>query len=91
MKESFIDGNDEFVLKKGYKQSTNESNNDKKSKRSIRPEEAFKNLTSSQKSLFKQKSLPCVSSTNGLTNISMVVLQKKKKCTSSIRLCNKIQ
>uniref|UniRef100_A0A2H8TZ18 R3H domain-containing protein 4 n=1 Tax=Melanaphis sacchari TaxID=742174 RepID=A0A2H8TZ18_9HEMI len=58
LKESFIEGNDELVLKKCTKGSTAEMNAEKKSKRSIRPDLAFKNLTTSQKSLFKQKSLP---------------------------------
>lgn len=61
MKESFIEGNDELVLPKRNKRSAAEMKAEKKSKRSIRPDLAFKNLTSSQKSLFKQKSLPFVS------------------------------
>ncbi|XP_026817753.1 R3H domain-containing protein 4-like [Rhopalosiphum maidis] len=58
LKESFIEGNDELVLTKRNKGSAAENNAEKKSKRSIRPDLAFKNLTTSQKSLFKQKSLP---------------------------------
>ncbi|KAL5238833.1 hypothetical protein ACI65C_006243 [Semiaphis heraclei] len=58
LKESFIEGNDELVLPKRNKRSAAEMKAEKKSKRSIRPDLAFKNLTSSQKSLFKQKSLP---------------------------------
>lgn len=57
------------MLKKGYKQSTTENYNDKKSKRSNRPDIAFKNLSTSQKSLFKQNSLPCVSYIHVLTDI----------------------
>lgn len=57
LKESFIEGNDEHILPKRNKRSA-EMNAEKKSKRSIRPDLAFKNLTTSQKSLFKQKSLP---------------------------------
>jgi len=58
LKESFIEGNDELVPTKHNKGSAAEINADKKLKRSIRPDLAFKNLTTSQKSLFKQKSLP---------------------------------
>ncbi|XP_060858438.1 R3H domain-containing protein 4-like [Metopolophium dirhodum] len=58
LKESFIEGNDELVLPKRNKRSAAEMNTEKKPKRSIRPDLAFKNLTTSQKSLFKQKSLP---------------------------------
>lgn len=58
LKELFIEGNDELVLQKNKKHFTINLNNDKKTKRSICPNVAFKNLTTSQKSLFKQKSLP---------------------------------
>jgi len=61
LKELFIEGNDELVLPKRNKRSAAEMNAEKKPKRSIRPDLAFKNLTTSQKSLFKQKSLPFVS------------------------------
>ncbi|KAL4154214.1 hypothetical protein QTP88_002045 [Uroleucon formosanum] len=61
LKESFIEGNDELVLPKRNKRSSAEIKAEKKPKRSIRPDLAFKNLTTSQKSLFKQKSLPFVS------------------------------
>jgi len=61
LKELFIEGNDELVLPKRKKRSADEINAEKKSKRSTRPDLAFKNLTTSQKSLFKQKSLPFVS------------------------------
>lgn len=57
----FIEGNDELVLQKTNKRNATKINNDKKSKRNIRPDMAFKNLTPSQKSFFKQKSLPIVS------------------------------
>lgn len=63
------------MLNKSYKQSTTESNNGKKSKRSNRPDIAFKNLTTSQKSLFKQNSLPCVSYIHFLTNIFETVVE----------------
>jgi len=49
------------VLPKRNKRSAAEMNTEKKPKRSIRPDLAFKNLTTSQKSLLKQKSLPFVS------------------------------
>ncbi|CAH1733375.1 R3H domain-containing protein 4-like [Aphis gossypii] len=58
LKESFIEGNDELVLTKRNKNTAAEIKAEKKSKRSTRPDLAFKNLTTSQKSLFKQKSLP---------------------------------
>lgn len=61
LKESFIEGNDELVLTKRNKNTAAEIKAEKKSKRSTRPDLAFKNLTTSQKSLFKQKSLPFVS------------------------------
>lgn len=41
-----------------------EINNNKKSKRSIHPDVAFENLTPSQKSLYKQNSLPIVINNN---------------------------
>lgn len=50
----FIGGKDILQKKKEYY-------NDRKSKRSICPNMAFNNLTMSQKSIFKQKSLPVVS------------------------------
>ncbi|XP_022166364.1 R3H domain-containing protein 4-like [Myzus persicae] len=58
LKESFIEGKDELILPKRNKRSAAEMKAEKKSKRSNRPDLAFKNLTTSQKSLFKQKSLP---------------------------------
>jgi hypothetical protein len=58
LNESFLKGNDELVLQKNNKRSVVGLNNDKKTKRSNRPDIAFKNLTTSQKLLFKQKSLP---------------------------------
>lgn len=58
LKESFIEGNDELVPTKRNKNTAAEMKAEKKSKRSTRPDLAFKNLTTSQKSLFKQKSLP---------------------------------
>lgn len=61
LKESFIEGNDELVLTKRNKNTAAEMKVEKRSKRSTRPDLAFKNLTTSQKSLFKQKSLPFVS------------------------------
>lgn len=60
LQELFIEGNDDLVLQKGKKYYSNTENN-KKKKRSVCPELAFKNLTTSQKSLFKRKSLPIVS------------------------------
>lgn len=60
LNESFLKGNDELVLQKNNKRSVVGLNNDKKTKRSNRPDIAFKNLTTSQKLLFKQKSLPIV-------------------------------
>lgn len=61
LRESFLEGKDEIFLQKSNSYAAINSNNDKKTKRSVRPDIAFKNLTTSQKSLFKQKSLPIVS------------------------------
>jgi len=58
IKELINEEIDDFMRIKRNKGSTAKSNAEKKSKRSIRPDLAFKNLTTSQKSLFKQKSLP---------------------------------
>lgn len=74
MKESFIEGNDEIILQKSNKRSAAEMNNSKKSKRSIRPDVAFKNLTTSQKSLFKQKSVPFVSRCSFIKILRLLVL-----------------
>ncbi|VVC28809.1 R3H domain [Cinara cedri] len=59
VKESFIEGNEDLLLKKKNK-NKNFATGSKRNKlnRNRSPEIAFKNLTSSQKSLFKQKSLP---------------------------------
>lgn len=60
VKESFIEGNEDILLKEKKKNLATQSNH-KKLKRNISPELAFENLTPSQKSLFKQKTLPLVS------------------------------
>ncbi|XP_050438227.1 R3H domain-containing protein 4-like [Adelges cooleyi] len=57
LKESFIEGKEDLILQKG-KESIDLKKNTKKTKRIIQPDLAFNNLTTSQKSLFKQKSLP---------------------------------
>ncbi|XP_050529531.1 R3H domain-containing protein 4-like [Daktulosphaira vitifoliae] len=54
LKESFLEGQEDILLKKKKRNM----NYEKKRKRITQPEIAFKNLTTSQKSLFKQKSLP---------------------------------
>lgn len=59
LKESFLEGQEDLLLKKKKKNIYIEKN-EKKKKRITQPELAFKNLTTSQKSLFKQKSLPYV-------------------------------
>lgn len=56
----FIEGNEDLLLKKNKKGSATKSTQ-KNMKRNIFPDIAFQNLTASQKSLFKQKSLPLVS------------------------------
>lgn len=60
VKDMFIEGNEDLVLKKNKNNNTTKSTH-KNLKQNKYPDMAFQNLTPSQKSLFKQKSLPLVS------------------------------